>query len=173
MVTISTRSDIVVEEHDEGATLTLFARNPVVSWIALTGWAFLSVMPIALVAYGISASNYGMVFVMSCMTAAVLWLTWRIGWRARPFQLSFSSSFLQAGPHRYAYSDIQSFGLSRYGGDVLVTVSIGVPRNITIGPHVYIEVGERNLPITVGLKDAQAKEVLRLFGHLFDQYRSV
>lgn len=172
MITASTRSDIVVEEQDDGATLTLFARNPLVSWIALTVGAFLSLWPIALVIYGVSVSNYGMVLVMSGLTAAVYWLTWRIGWRPRPFQLSFSPSFLQAGPHRYAYSDIQSYGLSRYGGDVVDTVSIGVPRNVTIGAHIYIVVGERHLPITVGLRDAQAKEVLRLFGHLLDEYRS-
>jgi hypothetical protein len=88
------------------------------------------------------------------------------------FPIWFSPSFLQAGPHRYAYSDIQSYGLSRYGGDVVDTVSIGVPRNVTIGAHIYIKVGKRHLPITVGLKDAQAKEVLRLFGHLLEEYRS-
>ncbi|MBT8460144.1 MAG: hypothetical protein KJN60_10785, partial [Boseongicola sp.] len=125
-----------------------------------------------LVAYGVSISNYEMVLFMSGLTAVVYWLTWHVGWRPRPFQLSFSPSFLQAGPHRYAYSDIQSHGLSRYGGDVVDTVSIGVPRNITIGAHIYIKVGERHLPITVGLKDAQAKEVLRLFDLLLDEYHS-
>jgi len=49
---------------------------------------------------------------------------------------------------------------------------MGVPRNVTIGAHIYIDLGDRHLPITVGPKDAQAVEALRLFGHLLDQYRS-
>jgi len=167
-----TRSDIVVEQQGDGATLTVFARNPIVSWIATTVGAIVSAWPMALVAYGVSVSNWEMVLVMSGLTAGVVWLTWRMGWRPRPFPISFSRSFLQAGPHRLAYSDIKSYGLSRHGGDVVDTVSIGVPRNVTIGAHIYVDVGGRHLPITVGLKDAQAKEVLRVFGHLLDEYRS-
>lgn len=172
MVATSTRSDIVVQEQEGGATLTLFARNPIVSWIALTLGAFLSLWPATLVAYSVSVSNYGTAFAMSGLTAAIFWLTYHIGWRPRPFPISFSTKFLQAGPHRYAYADIQSYGLDRYGGDVVDTVSIGVPRNITIGQHIYIKVGERHLPISVGLKDAQAKEALRLFSQLLATYGS-
>lgn len=125
-----------------------------------------------LVVYGFSISNYGTVLVMTGLTATVFWLIWRIGWRPRPFHISFAQGFLQVGPHRYAYSDIQSFGVARYGGDVVDTVSIGVPRNVTIGPHIYIEVGNRHLPITVGLKDAHAEEAFRVFAHLLGKYRS-
>jgi hypothetical protein len=92
--------------------------------------------------------------------------------RPRPFRISFTRDFLQVGPKRYAYSDIQSFGVASYGGDVVDTVSIGVPRNVTIGPHIYIEVGGRRLPITVGLKGAQVGEALRVFAQLLDKYRS-
>lgn len=161
----------MVEEQDDGATLTVFARNPLVSWIVLTFGAFLSLWPMALVAYGFSVSNYETVLAMTALTVAVLWLAWRIGWRPRRFQIAFSRAFLQIAQQRFAYSDIKSFGLSRYGGDIVDTVSIGVPRNVTIGPHIYIEIGKRHLPITVALNDAQAKEALRLFGHLIDKYR--
>jgi len=162
----------IVEERADGATLTLFARNPVLSWIVLTVGAFLSLWPMTLVVYGFSISNYGTVLVMTGLTATVFWLTWRIGWRPRLFHIWFARDFLQVVPKRYAYSDIQSFGVDRYGGDVVDTVSIGVPRNVTIGPHIYIEVGDKRLPITVGLKDAQAREALRIFAHLLDKYRS-
>lgn len=168
----SKHSHPVVEERADGATLTLFARNPVVSWIVLTVGAFLSLWPMTLVVYGFSISDYGTVLVMAGLTATVFWLTWRVGWRPRPFDISFSQGFLQVGPQRYAYSDIQAFGLARYGGDVVDPVSIGVPRNVTIGTHIYIEVGDRRLPITVGLKDEQAKEALRVFSHLLSKYGS-
>lgn len=172
MAVASTRSDIVLEERDDGATLTLFARNPLVSWIVLTSGAFVSLGPITLLAYGISVGNYGTVLVMSGLSAAVFWLTWRMAWRRRPFQISFSQGFLQVGSQSHAYSDIRSYGLGGYGGDVVDPVSIGVPRNVTVGPHIYIEVGERRLPITVALKPSQAKEALRLFSHLLEEYRS-
>lgn len=173
MVVDSTRTDIVVEQDDNGATLTVFARNPIVSWVVLPAGAFVSLWPAILVAYGISVSNYGTVFVMGGLTAIVWWLTWRLGWRARPFRIAFSREFVQAGKQRVAYSDIRSCGLTSNGGDLVDTVSIGVPRNVTIGLHVYVETSKRQLPITVGLKEAQAREALRIFSRLLDEYRSV
>jgi len=168
----STRSDIVVEERPCEATLTLVARNPLVSWIVTVVGAFACVWPVVILAYGFLMSNYGTVLIMTVLTATIVWLTWRIGWRPRPFAMTFSRDSLQVGRQRFAYSDIRSFGVSGYGGDVVDPVSIGVPRNVTIGPHVYIETGGRHLPITVGLKAAQAKEALRVFGELFARYRS-
>ena len=168
----STRSDIIVEELDDGTTLTIFARNPLVSWIVLTVGAFVSLWPMTLVAFGLSVSNYVTALVMTGLTATVFWLTWFIGWRPRRFQMRFSHGFLKIGQQRFSYADINSYGLSSHGGEVVDTVSIVVPRNFTIGTHIYIELGKRCVPITVGLKDAQAKEALRLFGQLLDEYRS-
>ena len=169
---VSKRPDVVADVSSDEATITLFARNPLVAWIVLLVGGFASLGPLTLLAYGLSVSNYGTVFLMTAITAAVYWLTWRIGWRPRPFQIVFSRGFLEVGAQRYRYSDIQSFGLASYGGDVVDPVSIGVPRNITIGSHIYIEIGARHLPITVGLKREQAKEVLRVFGQLLNAYRS-
>jgi hypothetical protein len=125
-----------------------------------------------LIAYGFLISNYETVLVMTGMTATVFWLTWRIGWRSRPFNILFSRGFMQVGSQRYAYSEIQSFGVARYGGDVVDAVSMGVPRNVTIGPHIYIEVGNRFVPVTVGLNKPQAEEALRAFSHLLGKYSS-
>lgn len=172
MAISSTRSDITVEQRDDSATLTIFARNPVVSWIALVVGGFVSLGALLLAAYGVSVSNYLTVVVMAAAAVGVLWLTWHIGWRSRPFEIRFSRGFLESGQQRYAYADIVSYGLSSHGGDVVDPLSVGVPRNVTIGEHLYVEVGPRFLPITVALKDAQAKEALRLFGLLFDEYRS-
>lgn len=160
---VSKRSDLVADISGDGATITLLARNPLVAWIVLLAGGFASLGPLTLLAYGLSVSNYGTVFLMTALTAAVYWLTWRIGWQPRPFQIVFSRGFLEVGAQRYRYSDIQSFGLASDGGD---PVSIGVPRNITIGSHIYIEVGARHLPITVELKREQANEVLRVFRRL-------
>lgn len=172
MVLASTRSDILVEEHDTGATLTLLARNPLVSWVVSTVGGFASLWTMMLVAYGFAISNYLTVLVMTALTAAVFWLTWHIGWRPRSFQIAFTRDSLHVGPHRFAYSEIQSHGLSKHGGDVVDPVSMGAPRNVTIGTHIYVETGERHVPITVGMKDAQAEEAHRLFGHLLDKHRS-
>lgn len=132
----------------------------------------MSLWLLAIAAYGLASANYVNAVLAVALTVATLWLTLRLGWRPKPFPVIFSTDSLQAGPHRYRYEDIRHYGLSRYGGDVVDTVSIGVPRNVTIGPHLYIDTGERQLPITVGLKEAQAKEALRLFGLLFERYRS-
>ena len=168
----SKRSDIVVVEHDDGATLMIRARNPLVSWFVSTFGVFLLFWPLTLLAYGFSVTNYGTVLVAATLMTAVVWLTWYIGWRQRQFQIVFSLDCLQVGRQRFDYSDIQSHGVSRYGGDVVDTVSVGVPRNITIGPQIYIETGGRHLTITVALKDGQAKKASRLFTELLDAYHS-
>lgn len=168
----STRPDIVVEERDDGATLTIVAHNPVVSWIVTTVGALATLWPLGLAAYGLSISDPVAVILMAGLAASLIWLTWRIGWRPRPFAMTFSRDVLEVGPQRFAYSDIRSYGLSGYGGDVVDTVSIGVPRNITIGPHLFIEVGGRHVPVTVALKPAQAKAALAAFARLLEKYRS-
>ena len=169
---ISTRPDIVVEDRDDGATLTLQARNPVVSWIATTVGAFLTVWPLGLAAYGLRIADPATVLIPAGLAAVLIWLTWRVGWRQRRFAMTFSRDGLEVGPHRFAYRDIRSYGVSGYGGDVVDTVSIGVPRNITIGPHLYVEVGGRHVPVTVGLKPAQAQAALRAFADLLERHRT-
>lgn len=171
MEVASTRSDIVVDVRDDGATMTLIARNPLVSWIVLLVGFFVSLGPLTILAYGLSVPNYGTVFVMGALTAVVFWLTWRIGWRPRPFRIAFSHGFLEVGQQRFPYSEIRSVGLASHGGAAFDPASMPLPRNHTIGPHIYIEFGATLLPITVGLREAQAREALRIFSHLLETYR--
>ena len=168
----STQPDIVVEEREDGARLTLHARNPVVSWIATTVGGFLAIWPAGLAAYGLRIADPATVVIPTGLAGVLIWLTWRIGWRPRPFTMTFSRDGLEVGPHRFAYRDIRSYGVSGYGGDVVDTVSIGLPRNITIGPHLYVEVGGRHVPGTVGLKPAQAQAAFRAFADLLERHRT-
>lgn len=167
----STRSDVIVEMRNGGATLTLFARNTLVSCIILLAGAFISLGPLTILAYGLSVPNYGTALVMAALVSGIYWLTFRIGWKPKPFEIAFSRHFLEVGQQRFDYADIRSYGLAGNGGGAFDPATMPVPRNYTIGPHIYIELGPERLPITVGLKGAQAKEALRLFGQLFDAYR--
>lgn len=153
------------------AALTIRARNSLVVWIVLLAGGFVSLGPLALLAYGLKMGKWGTALAAAALLGAVCWLTWRIGWRPRAFRIAFLPDALQVGQQRFAYADIQSYGVSAYGGDAYDPASMPIPRNYTLGPHLYIETGGRHVPITVGLKDQQAQDACRLFGELIDARR--
>ncbi|MCU4651240.1 hypothetical protein N8I71_00230 [Roseibacterium sp. SDUM158016] len=165
-----TRSGIHLEERDGQVTLTVYARNRLVSWIVSLLAVFPAMGALFLAVNGLRVSDYLTVLVMVSVTLGILWLAWRIGWRRRAFRIVFKPDHLEAGPHRIAYSDIQSCGISRDGGDPYDPASMGIPRNYTAGPHVFVQVGERRMPVTVGLRDDQARSALGAVEHYLDRF---
>jgi uncharacterized membrane protein YobD (UPF0266 family) len=111
------RSGVFVEEGEDRSTLTLYARNRLVSWVVSVLAVFLATGALSLAANGLRASDYLTAFVMVGVALAVVWLTWYVGWRKRPFHIVFITDHLEVGGQSIAYSDIQSVGLSRDGGD--------------------------------------------------------
>jgi uncharacterized membrane protein YobD (UPF0266 family) len=137
------RSGVFVEEGEDRSTLTLYARNRLVSWVVSVLAVFLATGALSLAANGLRASDYLTAFVMVGVALAVVWLTWYVGWRKRPFHIVFITDHLEVGRQSIAYSDIQSVGLSRDGGDAYDPASMPVPRNYTAGPYVYVQLPRR------------------------------
>jgi hypothetical protein len=166
------RSGVFVEEGEDRSTLTLYARNRLVSWVVSVLAVFLATGALSLAANGLRASDYLTAFVMVGVALAVVWLTWYVGWRKRPFHIVFITDHLEVGGQSIAYSDIQSVGLSRDGGDAYDPASMPVPRNYTAGPYVYVQLGARRLPVTVGLGDAEARQALAAVEHCLQRFRA-
>ena len=166
------RSGIFVEEGEETATLTVYARNRLVSWIVGLLGAFPTLGALLLAANGVRVSDYLTAFVMAGVALAIIWLTWRLGWRKRPFQIVFKRDQLEAGGRCIAYSDIVSVGIGGYGGDAFDPASMSIPRNYSVGPHVYVQLGERRMPVVIGLDQEQARPALDAFRHCLKMYRA-
>lgn len=166
----SSASGIAVEECADRVTLTLYARNRLVSWIASLAGAVPAAGTLLLAANGLRVSDGLTVVVMLSLALGILWLTWRIGSRKRAFTIVFHREGLEVGPHSIAYSDILSCGLGRDGGDAYDPASMRVPRNYTAGPYVFVQVGERRMPITVGLEEAQARHALAVVAHYLGRF---
>jgi hypothetical protein len=158
--------------REDRSTLTLYARNRLVSWVVSVLAVFLATGALSLAANGLRASDYLTAFVMVGVALAVVWLTWYVGWRKRPFHIVFITDHLEVGGQSIAYSDIQSVGLSRDGGDAYDPASMPVPRNYTAGPYVYVQLGARRLPVTVGLGDAEARQALAAVEHCLQRFRA-
>lgn len=166
------RSGIWVAEREGDTTLTIMARNRLVSWIVTLLAVFPVLGALLLAVNGLRVSDYLSAAVMFAVAVAMAWLAWHIGWRKRAFRIVFHGDHLRAGPHRIAYSDIVSCGLSRDGGDPYDPATMGVPRNYSAGLHVFVQTGARRLPITVGLTEDQARHTLRLVERYLEEFRA-
>jgi hypothetical protein len=68
------RSGVFVEEGEDRSTLTLYARNRLVSWVVSVLAVFLATGALSLAANGLRASDYLTAFVMVGVALAVVWL---------------------------------------------------------------------------------------------------
>lgn len=168
----SARTDASLVETPEGTVIEIRARNALVSGLIVPAGLFCSLGPIALAAYAATVPDIAALTAGVGAAAAIWWLTWRFGWRPRTFRIVFRADRLEVGPVRFDYREIVDVGLSREGGAAYDPASMPIPRNHTQGLHLYVVAGGRSVPITVGLKKAQAEEVLRLVRRTLDRYRA-
>ena len=100
------------------------------------------------------------------------WIVYRVGFGQRTFTLRFDRSGIALGNDYYRYVDIDGYGLSEYGGGILLGNGGGpaCPRNVTIGWHISINHRGQSVPLTMGLKEAQAREAFTQFQNIFERY---
>lgn len=163
--TISTQTD------ERTASLTITAHNPVVAWFIMAP-AWLVTFGLAVLAL-VGVFKHGTLEISLLLAIAaglVFWFASKIAFRPKSLHIVFDDTGIGVGATRYGYGDITSFGISAFGGAADSPFNMPVPRNVTQGPHLYIEVGGRHIPITVGLRDAQARDAFDAFETLYRRY---
>lgn len=166
------RPSVSVEQNCDHTTLKIFARNSFTAWLIAPFGALAVFGALVLALQATRLGDFVSMLGMLGTAGAALWVTWWFSFRTREFKIIFSPAHLVVGKKSFAYSDIKAFGVAESGGDSFDPVSMAVPRNITFGPHIFIDLHNRRLPITIGLSADQAKEALDRFSELFETYSS-
>ena len=100
------------------------------------------------------------------------WLVYRFHQREYVYEMTFEPGVLRANDRRFKLQDITSHGRSEMGGDVVVA-GASLPQNFIVGPHLFISVDGRQLPITPPMKSDRAARLHRDFEALYDRYKAM
>lgn len=159
-----------VEEGAQIARLTVTARN----WFLATA-ALLLGSPIILGCavfffMAIARSDYQLAFSMLLASGAIGWGIHFLGFRKRDFVLEFTRSGVSVSGRRYAYHEIADYGVDRDQGGESITADGALSPPATLGWRIYLEVGGRRRPATVGMSLDEANSALAEFDRLFRRF---
>ena len=164
------KNPVTIEEMDGGAALVIRSRNGLVTALAtlVLGLPVLAFVTLAVIGLTEGRPVPSLLFLI-CAVGLVA-LIWRLGWQPKARRILFRPSGVEAGPHRFAYAEIDSFGIDRFGGTAWDPATMPIPRNTVTGAHVYVQHRGRRTPVTVGLSATQARAARDAFGALMARY---
>lgn len=122
-------------------------------------------MPFAIGIAAVVNGRVDIAVVCVAITAGAIWAIRRFIWTPKPYRIDFTATGFDVNGQHFDYDDITSHGVSRFGGDIYDPGSMPVPRNSTVGPHVFIVLNSdpRQRPVTVNMPRDQAKRVAEEF----------
>ena len=161
---------IAVKVETDGAVLVYKARNRLTAMLALLFGAFALTALGAFAAGALSAQDAPSLLLVLTLIGGLGWTIYHWGVRPRAHVLKFTRRGIEAGGAAYVYEDIESYGLTSDGVPPYDVAGSPMPKNATLGWHIYLNHKGLRTPITVGATKALAESIYKEFECLFERY---
>ncbi len=162
--------DIWVEELGPSTRLFYRSKSRFIQKVIYVLTPFLLVGLVALLDVALQTGNAIETITICAIAAWLLWLVYRFHEREYVFAMTFEPGVLKVNGRRFDMQGIMNHGRSEMGGDVVIA-GAPLPRNFIVGPHLFIAVEGRQIPITPPMKSEQVTRLHRHFDALLNTYQ--